>query len=77
MLSKHLAAFTTVKGFPGVVQLFFVQFSQLWNRSLTKKLNWRLFVFLLQHHRKLFYYKVRRVPIISAFKVSFLFCFRW
>ncbi|HLD53994.1 MAG TPA: glycosyltransferase [Sediminibacterium sp.] len=77
MLSKHLAAFATIQGFPETVQFFFKKFSQLWNQSLTKKLNWRLFVFLLQHHRKLFYYKVRRVPIISAFKVSFLFCFRW
>ena len=77
MLSKHLAAFATIQGFPETVQSFFKQFSQLWNQTLTMKLNWRLFVFLLQHHRKLFYYKVRRLPIISAFKVSFLFCFRW
>jgi glycosyltransferase involved in cell wall biosynthesis len=77
MLSKHLDAFATIQGFPVSVNVFFEKFSTLWNRSLTKKFNGRLFVFLLQHHRPLFYYKVRRVPIISAFKVSFLFCFRW
>lgn len=77
MLSKHLAAFATIKGFPATVQAFYEKFSTVWNGSLTKKFNGRLFVFLLQHHRLLFYYKVRRVPIISAFKVSFLFCFRW
>ena len=77
MLNKHLAAFASIQGFPVSIQAFFKQFSKLWNRSLTMKFNGRLFVFLLQHHRPLFYYKVRRVPIISAFKVSFLFCFRW
>jgi len=77
MLSKHLAAFASIQGFPISVHAFFEEFSQRWNRSLTVKWNWQLFVFLLQHHRPLFYYKVRRVPILSAFKVSFLFCFRW
>jgi glycosyltransferase involved in cell wall biosynthesis len=76
MLNRHLAAFAAIQGFPETVQLFFAAFSKLWQQSINQRYNWTLFVFLLRHHRKLFYYKVRRVPIISAFKVSFLFCFR-
>lgn len=76
MLNKHLAAFAAIQGFPSTVQQFFTRFSWLWQRSMTHRFNWSLFVFLLTHHRKLFYYKVRRIPIVSAFKVSFLFCFR-
>jgi len=77
MLSKHLAAFAEIPSLSDANRVFFQQFHQLWGRSLTQKWNGELFCFLLRHHRKLFYYKVRRFPIFSAVKVSFLFCFRW
>lgn len=77
MLSHHLAAFAQIPLLRDANRAFFRQFHQLWQRSLEQKWNGELFCFLLRHHRKLFYYKVRRFPILSAFKVSFLFCFRW
>lgn len=77
MLSHHLAAFAQIPLLSDANKAFFQQFHQLWQRSLEQKWNMRLFCFLLRHHRKLFYYKVRRFPILSSFKVSFLFCFRW
>lgn len=77
MLSHHLAAFAQIPLLSDANKAFFQQFHQLWQRSLEQKWNGKLFCFLLRHHRKLFFYKVRRFPILSAIKVSFLFCFRW
>lgn len=77
MLSHHLEAFAQIPSLSEANRAFFQQFHQLWQHSLDHKWNLRLFCFLLRHHRKLFFYKVRRIPVISAFKVSFLFCFRW
>lgn len=76
MLNLHLKQFATIANFSENQRQFFTRFSKLWNRSVTHKINFRLFIFLLKNHPTLFYYKVRIVPFFSAFKVSFLFAFR-
>jgi glycosyltransferase involved in cell wall biosynthesis len=77
MLDVHLANFKNINTFSVNDQLFFKEFQQLWHQSLTQKINWKLFVFLLRHRQAIFYYKLRFFPIISQFKHCFLFSFRF
>lgn len=77
MLDTHLANFKNIGTFKSSDQMFFKELNTLWAASLTQKLNWKLFVFLLRHRHNIFYYKLRAFPIISQFKHCFLFSFRF
>jgi glycosyltransferase involved in cell wall biosynthesis len=77
MLNFHLQSFSNITQLSNEQRQFFIRFQKLWQNSLNQKINLQLFLFLLRYHRSLFYYKVRSVPFISAFKVSFLFSFRF
>lgn len=76
MLDTHLLHFKNVHSLTDVDRQFFMRLHKLWNVSLSKKWNWKLFVFLLKHREILYYYKVRKMAILSQFKHSFLFSFR-
>lgn len=76
MLDEHLLHFKDVKQLTDADRQFFTRLYNLWHVSLSKKRNWQLFIFLLQHRTVLYYYKVRKLAIISQFKHSFLFSFR-
>lgn len=76
MLQLHLQAWLDIPNLDTTQVQFFKTFHTLWSQSLHQSMNVRLFCFLLQHHKQLFYYKVRKFPLISAVKVSFLFSFK-
>lgn len=76
MLQLHLIAWLAIPNLDATQVKFFKTFHTLWSQSLHQSINIRLFCFLVKHHKELFYYKVRKFPLISAVKVSFLFSFK-
>lgn len=76
MLDRQLEVFRGIKGLTSEQSVFFEKLYQLWHRSLTHKINWRLFILLMRHRRSIYFYKVRRFAFMSQLKHSFLFAFR-
>jgi glycosyltransferase involved in cell wall biosynthesis len=76
MLDKHLSVFRVVKGLNDGQKHFFETLYRLWHRSLSHKINWKLFLLLMRHRHDIYFYKVRKFGFISQFKHSFLFSFR-
>lgn len=76
MLDEHLLHFKEIKQLTETDRQFFTRLYELWHRSLTKKWNRPLFVFLWQNRQTLFFYKVRKLAFISQLKHCFLFSFR-
>ncbi len=76
MLNEHLYHFRIIGGMNEKDRHFFETLYFLWHRSLSQKINWKLFFFLIRYRHDIFFYKVRRFAFISQFKHSFLFSFR-
>jgi glycosyltransferase involved in cell wall biosynthesis len=72
MVHDHLQYFSAVPNMPIKYQEFAVKFYQLWNCSLNQSFYWPLFFFLMKNRSILFWYKKRRIAIISHMKHSFL-----
>lgn len=77
MLDQHLVNFKGIRAMKEEDRDFFARLYKLWHASLSRKWNWRLFLFSLQHRNLLYCNKVRRLPLVSQGKHSFLFSFRW
>lgn len=76
VLDQHLYSFREIVHLNNPDREFFEKLYQLWHASLHTRLNWRLFVFLCKNRRDIYYYKLRRISLISQIKHSFLFSFR-
>lgn len=76
MLNEHLNHFRTIGEMNEQDRQFFEALYFLWHRSLSQKINWRLFFFLIRYRHDIFFYKVRKFAFISQFKHCFLFSFR-
>lgn len=76
MLVYHLKKFQTIPNLTGDQKRFFYTLHHLWQQSLTKRLNFKLFVFLMKNRKALFKYKKRKIPWISSLKHSFRYSFK-
>lgn len=76
MLGAHLKAFTQIEALSEIDKNFFNTFQKYWNQALIQNYSFGLFEFIIRHQKNLFFYKKRKVPILSALKHAFLFSFR-
>ena len=76
-LVRHLDAFRHIKVLSGEERQFFQEGFDYWHQSLTHRLNPGLFGWLVRNRKWVFAYKIRRWPIISAIKNSWLLSFRF
>ncbi len=71
MVAVHLQHFISTPNMTINDMLFFKTLSTLWSSSLTKKISWPLFLFLLKKSKLIFWYKVKRVSFFSYIKHSY------
>lgn len=76
-LVRHLDAFRHIKVLSVEERQFFQEGFDYWHQSLTHRLNPGLFGWLVRNRKWVFAYKIRRWPIISAIKNSWLLSFRF
>ncbi len=76
MLDQHLANFKNIRSMKKEDRDFFARLYTLWHTSLSQKWNWNLFLFSLKNRHLLYCNKVRKLPLVSQGKHSFLFSFR-
>ncbi len=76
-LVQHLKAFCQLATLSPEQADFFRQGYLYWNESLYRKINYKLFSWLMYHRELIYCNKIRRFPLISQFKNSLLFGFRW
>lgn len=76
-LVRHLQAFRHIKELSKEERQFFQEGFDYWHQSIAHRLNPGLFGWLIRHRKWVFAYKIRRWPIISAIKNSWLLSFRF
>jgi glycosyltransferase involved in cell wall biosynthesis len=76
-LVRHLDAFRKIDDLTNEEQQFFQEGYAYWQLSKRQRWNPGLFRWLMRHRSLVFAYKIRKWPIISAFKNSWLLSFRW
>lgn len=76
MLLPHLKKFQAAPNLSNQYKDFFKALFQLLSASLKKKNRWALFLFLLKYRNSIFYYKNRKIPILSHVKNSYAFAFK-
>ena len=76
MLLDHLMGFQEIKNLDQENLLFFKRLFLLWKRSLLKRFNWKLFLFLMKYRNDIYYYKVRKVGLFSHLKHSCRYSFK-
>ncbi|MDE3252584.1 MAG: glycosyltransferase [Bacteroidota bacterium] len=76
VLDQHLAYFREIAHLNSPDRAFFEKLYQLWHASMQTRINWKLFFFLCKNRRDIYYYKLRRIGVISQIKHSFLISFR-
>ncbi len=76
-LVKHLKAFSQLSNLSYKQADFFKEGYRYWHDSLQKKINFRLFCWLMYNREIVYCNKIRRFPLISQLKNSWMFSFRW
>lgn len=72
MVNDHLVAFASIPNMPAAHILFFKKLSILWSEALLKKFSPALFSFLMRHRIIIFWYKKRKIGMISQIKHSYI-----
>lgn len=62
---------------PSKHKIFAQNLHYLWGQGLQQKFHWPLFFFLLRYRRYIFFYKKRRIGILSHIKHSFIFTYNY
>jgi hypothetical protein len=76
-LVKHLDAFRKITTLSAGDQSFFEEGYAYWQISLHQRFNFGLFRWLMRNRAIIYCNKVRRFPLISQLKNSWLLSFRW
>lgn len=76
-LVKHLDAFRKITTLSDGDRLFFEEGYAYWQLSLNHRFNLGLFRWLMRNREIIFCNKVRKFPLISQLKNSWLLSFRW
>ncbi|MCX6264001.1 MAG: glycosyltransferase [Bacteroidetes bacterium] len=76
-LVKHLDAFRKIATLSDGDRLFFEEGYAYWQLSLYQRFNFGLFRWLMRNRENIFCNKVRKFPLISQLKNSWLLSFRW
>lgn len=75
-LVQHLKAFSQLSTLSAEQADFFQKGYTYWNDSLNRKMNKELFCWLMHNREIIYCNKLRKIPLISQFKNSWLFSFR-
>lgn len=76
MLDQHLYSFRDIAHLNRADHDFFEKLYELWHASLNNRMNWKLFIFLWKNRKDIYYYKLRRINVVSQVKHNLLFSFR-
>jgi len=76
-LVKHLYAFSQLSILSDEQADFFKQGYRYWYDSLHRKINFKLFNWLMYNREIVYCNKIRKFPLISQLKNSWIFSFRW
>lgn len=76
-LVRHLDAFRKIGDLTNEEKQFFQEGFEHWKLSVGRRWNPGLFGWLMRHRNLVYAYKIRKWPVISAFKNSWLLSFRW
>ena len=76
-LVKHLDAFRKINTLSAADHSFFEEGYAYWQKSLHHRFNFGLFRWLMRNRAIIYCNKIRRFPLISQLKNSWLLSFRW
>jgi glycosyltransferase involved in cell wall biosynthesis len=72
MVLNHQKAFRNIKGISIEQQSFFSAIVPLWETAMKRKFYLPLFLFLVRNRKSVFWYKRKKMPLISHIKHSYL-----